>query len=856
MRVPSGAPVPFWLSIKNKIPAKGIFSRPSLGTVAVVGTVILTATAVFFVTAYPKIENEYYKDAQAKERALLRGTREDLAHGQRMSDDDTHNTHPSEGDHSDKEDTSEQGRTPVHKNDYSLDQFADDVEIIELNHTRADHIPNLARFKELKELVLRTNLLKSIGPNLQVLTTLTELDLYENQIEHIENLQTLVNLKKLDLSFNRIREINGLSTLTKLTHIYLVHNKITEIKGLDSLLELELLELGDNRIKKIENIFHLVKLRELYLGKNKIAKIEGLETLKELRLLSLPANRLTKVENLETLGNLEDLYLSDQGIEDITHLAVLKNLRTVDVSNNNLASFDGVSELRELNDFWANDNRISSWAEVEKLRGLEKLDTVYLERNPIYESDRTGYRRKVMLALEQVKQIDATMCRFFEQLRTTMRWLVLISALLYFAQADRILVLVECMSARETHSIFFRGLQERGHHLVFRTADDPSLSLMKYGELNYDHLIIFAPSVDEFGGSISVEEITRFVDEGGNLLVTGGPNLGQAVRELAIQHGFEFDEPDTMVIDHNNYDTYLDDGYHTTIVATKEQLLNAHLIIGETARLNPVLYKGVAMISHKNNLLRLEVLRGTTTSYSFNPTSPIDEYPGAIGKQVIMIGAVQARNNARAVFTGSMEMFSDAFLTAYVHKSGSEDPAARSGNMKLVTALSKWVLKENGVLRVKKVEHHLAGNREVPREYTILDEVEYAIEIEELKEGKWQPFSAKDVQLEFVRIDPFVRTTLKNNNGRFSTRFKLPDVYGVYKFLVDYRRIGYTHLYDVQQVSVRPLLHDQYERFIRSAYPYYASSFSMMAGVVLFSLVFLYYKEPAKVAITGSKKTN
>ncbi|KAK6738205.1 hypothetical protein RB195_020362 [Necator americanus] len=87
MRVPSGAPVPFWLSIKNKIPAKGIFSRPSLGTVAVVGTVILTATAVFFVTAYPKIENEYYKDAQAKERALLRGTREDLAHGQRVWSD-------------------------------------------------------------------------------------------------------------------------------------------------------------------------------------------------------------------------------------------------------------------------------------------------------------------------------------------------------------------------------------------------------------------------------------------------------------------------------------------------------------------------------------------------------------------------------------------------------------------------------------------------------------------------------------------------------------------------------------------------------------------------------------------------
>lgn len=39
-------------------------------------------------------------------------------------------------------------------------------------------------------------------------------------------------------------------------------------------------------------------------------------------------------------------------------------------------------------------------------------------------------------------------------------------------------------------------------------------------------------------------------------------------------------------------------------------------------------------------------------------------------------------------------------------------------------------------------------------------------------------------------------------NGRLTAKFKLPDVYGVYKFMVDYRRIGYTHLYDVQQVNL------------------------------------------------------
>ena len=79
-------------------------------------------------------------------------------------------------------------------------------------------------------------------------------------------------------------------------------------------------------------------------------------------------------------------------------------------------------------------------------------------------------------------------------------------------------------------------------------------------------------------------------------------------------------------------------------------------------------------------------------------------------------------------------------------------------------------MKEKGVLRTKSVTHHLAGQKIVPKEYTITDDVEYAIEIEELKEGKWAPFAGKDVQLEFIRVDPFVRTTLTPKVNTFKNR--------------------------------------------------------------------------------------
>lgn len=71
--------------------------------------------------------------------------------------------------------------------------------------------------------------------------------------------------------------------------------------------------------------------------------------------------------------------------------------------------------------------------------------------------------------------------------------------------------------------------------------------------------------------------------------------------------------------------------------------------------------------------------------------------------------------------------------------------------------------------------------------------------------------------MEFVRIDPFVRTTMKNKGINFSSvvrinniwsnlgghleaQFRVPDTYGIYKFIIDYSRIGYTHLFSATQV--------------------------------------------------------
>ncbi|KAL0268989.1 UNVERIFIED_CONTAM: hypothetical protein PYX00_010744 [Menopon gallinae] len=414
------------------------------------------------------------------------------------------------------------------------------------------------------------------------------------------------------------------------------------------------------------------------------------------------------------------------------------------------------------------------------------------------------------------------------------------------------LVLLDSLTIRETHSIFFKSLQERGFTLTYKAADDPTLVLSKYGEFLYEHLIIFAPSVEEFGGSLSVESITEFIDGGGNVLVAGSSNSGDVLRELASECGVELDEEGASVIDHLNYDIS-DQGKHTLIISEAENLINAPIIVGDK-NVPPLLYQGTGLVADKENPLVLQILTASSSAYSYIPDQPIKEYPHAVGKSTVLIAALQARNNARVVISGSLHFFSDEAFTSPVQKALSDKKYEVSGNKKVAIALSQWVFKEHGVLRVKMVSHNLKNQKTPPPHYTIMDNVVYTIEIEKLKNNAWVPFETNDIQLEFVRIDPFVRQYLKHtSNGKYEAQFVIPDVYGVYQFKVDYNRIGYTRLFSTTQVGVRPLEHTQYERFIPSAYPYYISAFSMMFGVFLLSFVFLHFKDDST---TEGKKKN
>ncbi|CAF1206835.1 unnamed protein product, partial [Didymodactylos carnosus] len=173
--------------------------------------------------------------------------------------------------------------------------------------------------------------------------------------------------------------------------------------------------------------------------------------------------------------------------------------------------------------------------------------------------------------------------------------LTVTSSLNIEGSSKRVLVLLDNLAIRESHSFYFKLLKDRGFDITYKSSDDSTLQIVKYGEYLYDNIIIFAPGTKEFGGRLDAETLAQFVDAGGNVLVTGSNVIGDAIREFAGECGIEFADDKSAVIDHLNFDSN-DNGQHTLVVANTDNLINSELIVGKAKQVGaPFLFRGIGM---------------------------------------------------------------------------------------------------------------------------------------------------------------------------------------------------------------------------------------------------------------------
>ena len=250
---------------------------------------------------------------------------------------------------------------------------------------------------------------------------------------------------------------------------------------------------------------------------------------------------------------------------------------------------------------------------------------------------------------------------------------------------------------------------------------------------------------------------------------------------------------------------------------------------------------------------------------AFSTAGPAsDDAPLAAGAALALAVGVQALSGGRAVLLGSSDALSDEVVAA---GAGAASGPPVFDNAGFVSAVSAWAFKDAGALRASPLRHALraplppdlnggsadGGHRWGDAPYRIGDEVEVQIDVLEADgRGGWKAFevpAGDELQVEYRMLDPFVRAALKpvsssssgKHNGTFSAVVKAPDVYGVFKFGVHFVRPGLTPLHVEAVAPLRPYRHDEFDRFLMAAAPYYATiasvsvAFFAVVGVALYS---------------------
>ncbi|TFK34877.1 oligosaccharyl transferase beta subunit [Crucibulum laeve] len=402
---------------------------------------------------------------------------------------------------------------------------------------------------------------------------------------------------------------------------------------------------------------------------------------------------------------------------------------------------------------------------------------------------------------------------------------------------DSVLVVVE-PSRQNDYSIFFNGLKEKGYELTFRAPKEEKPVIIQDDVPSFAHVILFASETKNFAKDITPQSLVELLSLKTNLIIALSTKQ-TPLSSLAAEFSIVLPPPGTPLV------SYFPERSEPPSVIPIAPDSSSSILSKD---IHPVWFSGVPM-SLGNNPLLFPILRAPAESFAAevdggSADALVDsaEKGGEglwAGSQLSVVTGFQALGGARVTWVGGVELFSDEYAKKEVSKS------VESGNKKFASDIATWTFQETLVLRIDRTEHHLVNATSPKEHYTTGDEVEFAAYISKFnpKTGKWDPCACrKDIQLDFTMLDPHVRTALPpvpGAPGKYGTAFRVPDRHGVFKFVIDYKRKGWTHLHSSTTVPVVPPRHDGYPRFLSAAWPYYAGAISTSVAFLLFSALWL-----------------
>lgn len=369
-------------------------------------------------------------------------------------------------------------------------------------------------------------------------------------------------------------------------------------------------------------------------------------------------------------------------------------------------------------------------------------------------------------------------------------------------------------------------LNKNGHETILRGYTDDDLIVYAGKETVFQHMILLPTHSKKILMKDQLNKLLllQFINDGGNLLVVGDSqyNYPDDVREFLNEVGIFPSPKGYSLVDHFTS--------NDKVKVTKDNIEVPRILSDIDLD-----YDGQSAILNNNENL-IPIIKSSKTSFSSNDKiNPIDnDNTWGIGTKNYLMVTLQALNNARLTWMGSMELLSDEIMD--------------------------YTFNKKNVLKLQFVQHYKNEKPESINKtlYRIKDQVIYTIGVSELINDEWKPFVVKNdddkLQLSFKMLDPYHRLNLEPLGEASSTEsgpldtyvyyanFTIPDQHGMFTFELDYKRPGLNYLIDKKVVAVRHLANDEYKRSwdIPNSWFYVCSAMFVVLGWFLFVVNFLY----------------
>eukprot|EP00127_Corallochytrium_limacisporum_P006244 Clim_evm3s223 gene=Clim_evmTU3s223 len=412
--------------------------------------------------------------------------------------------------------------------------------------------------------------------------------------------------------------------------------------------------------------------------------------------------------------------------------------------------------------------------------------------------------------------------------RAVLTLLCLVVALAHAAKVPRTLLAAEDPATINELAGVQAVLEGLGHDVVVRTD---AIDLMEFGVPKYDNAVwVGSGRVQKF----PYKQATEFVDAGGNLnIAVHGHVPSNELRLFARFVGVELDEAGTQVVDIDHDAFSSGTSTHISAAALNQQVPATIRSYSTIPSGGDIEYVGMGMLLPNDAILAFPILSAPATAVSTFTDRGAIVQSMAVGEKLVLVAGMEARNGARVIMSGSSQFLLDGSIS----RSPNAMPLLAKGML-------EWAFRESGVLTITDMVHAPRGETEPLQVYVHGQEIRVSCRFKERRHGHEIPYTADDIQFELIRVDPYYVINMQHQgDGIYVVDLKLPDVNGIYKARIAYRRFGLGEVSETQTVIIRPVATTMYERFIVDAYPYYLSAAMVMVASTLITVVVIYHPD-------------